>query len=293
MGRCDHRNEPHFQQTVLCQHRRRVRQCSNHSDVALQFEDGYRDSTQCLDVTLLSRLNNKRTGCIIIVMQRLHEDDLVGHVLPARRLDGALVPAIARRPPGGAALRSSCATCQISSAIADGLMKKSSVRPPLARPGEVDHRIDQHIGGMDVLRTDFARDRLGEDALRRLGRREACEIRLAAERRGIPAGDDRTGPVAIMAGARRRAAYSNAMVLTWKLRFRICGSMSKKLLKAPPTALWTSTEGTPSASVADAITMSSCASSATSTSQTKALAFSISSSSAARRLPLRASIATA
>ena len=72
----------------------------------LQFEDGYRDSTQWLDVTLLSRLNNKRTGCIIIVMQRLHEDDLVGHVLPARRLDGALVPAIARRPPGGAALRS-------------------------------------------------------------------------------------------------------------------------------------------------------------------------------------------
>jgi len=33
------------------------------------------------DHTLLSRLNDKRTGCIIIVMQRLHEDDLVGHVL--------------------------------------------------------------------------------------------------------------------------------------------------------------------------------------------------------------------
>jgi hypothetical protein len=27
------------------------------------------------DNTLLSRLNNKRTGCIIIVMQRLHQDD--------------------------------------------------------------------------------------------------------------------------------------------------------------------------------------------------------------------------
>jgi hypothetical protein len=26
-------------------------------------------------------LNNKRTACIIIVMQRLHQDDLVGHVL--------------------------------------------------------------------------------------------------------------------------------------------------------------------------------------------------------------------
>ena len=33
------------------------------------------------DHSLCTRLNNKRTGCIIIVMQRLHEDDLVGHVL--------------------------------------------------------------------------------------------------------------------------------------------------------------------------------------------------------------------
>jgi len=33
------------------------------------------------DNTLLSRLNSKETGVIIIVMQRLHEDDLVGHVL--------------------------------------------------------------------------------------------------------------------------------------------------------------------------------------------------------------------
>ncbi len=33
------------------------------------------------DHTLVSRLNDKRDGCIIIIMQRLHEDDLVGHVL--------------------------------------------------------------------------------------------------------------------------------------------------------------------------------------------------------------------
>ncbi|MDP3495092.1 MAG: phage terminase large subunit [Hyphomonadaceae bacterium] len=33
------------------------------------------------DETLFSRLNSKSEGCIIIVMQRLHEDDLVGHVL--------------------------------------------------------------------------------------------------------------------------------------------------------------------------------------------------------------------
>ena len=32
------------------------------------------------DHTLCSRLNDKRKGCIILIMQRLHEDDLVGHV---------------------------------------------------------------------------------------------------------------------------------------------------------------------------------------------------------------------
>jgi hypothetical protein len=31
--------------------------------------------------TLYSRLNDKRNGAIVIVMQRLHEDDLIGHVL--------------------------------------------------------------------------------------------------------------------------------------------------------------------------------------------------------------------
>ena len=36
------------------------------------------------DHTLYSRLNDKKTGCIILIMQRLHEDDLVGHVLGQR-----------------------------------------------------------------------------------------------------------------------------------------------------------------------------------------------------------------
>jgi hypothetical protein len=31
--------------------------------------------------TLVSRLNDKRTGAIVAVMQRLHEDDLAGHLL--------------------------------------------------------------------------------------------------------------------------------------------------------------------------------------------------------------------
>ena len=45
--------------------------------------------------TLLTRLNDKRNGCIIIIMQRLHEDDLVGHVLKTDNWKVLRFPAIA------------------------------------------------------------------------------------------------------------------------------------------------------------------------------------------------------
>lgn len=47
------------------------------------------------DHTLYSRLNNKRTGRIILIMQRLHEDDLVGHVLGMEPWKVIRFPAIA------------------------------------------------------------------------------------------------------------------------------------------------------------------------------------------------------
>ena len=47
------------------------------------------------DHTLLSRLNDKREGVIIIIMQRLHQDDLVGHVLGQEPWDVVSFPAIA------------------------------------------------------------------------------------------------------------------------------------------------------------------------------------------------------
>jgi len=47
------------------------------------------------DHTLYSRLNDKRKGCIVIIMQRLHEDDLVGHVLGQESWDLVRLPAIA------------------------------------------------------------------------------------------------------------------------------------------------------------------------------------------------------
>jgi predicted phage terminase large subunit-like protein len=47
------------------------------------------------DHTLYSRLNDKKNGCIILVQQRLHEDDLVGHVLGLEPWKLIRFPAIA------------------------------------------------------------------------------------------------------------------------------------------------------------------------------------------------------
>ena len=47
------------------------------------------------DSTLYSRLNDKAKGAIIIVMQRLHEDDLAGHVLKQEGWELVSFPAVA------------------------------------------------------------------------------------------------------------------------------------------------------------------------------------------------------
>jgi predicted phage terminase large subunit-like protein len=47
------------------------------------------------DNTLLSRLNDKTNGCIILIMQRLHQEDLVGHVLDQEPWEVVSLPAIA------------------------------------------------------------------------------------------------------------------------------------------------------------------------------------------------------
>jgi predicted phage terminase large subunit-like protein len=47
------------------------------------------------DHTLYSRLNDKRSGAIVIIMQRLHEDDLVGHVFAQEHWEVLSFPAIA------------------------------------------------------------------------------------------------------------------------------------------------------------------------------------------------------
>src|SRR6516162_1255100 len=47
------------------------------------------------DHTLYSRLNDKRKGAIVLVMHRLHEDDLTGHVLAQEEWEVVRFPAIA------------------------------------------------------------------------------------------------------------------------------------------------------------------------------------------------------
>jgi predicted phage terminase large subunit-like protein len=59
------------------------------SDVQRKAVNGWFDNT------LYTRVNDKRTGCIILIMQRLHEDDLVGHVLAMERWKVIRFPAIA------------------------------------------------------------------------------------------------------------------------------------------------------------------------------------------------------
>lgn len=49
------------------------------------------------DNTLMSRLNNKRKGAIVLVMQRLHDDDLAGHFLARGGWSHLKIPAIAQK----------------------------------------------------------------------------------------------------------------------------------------------------------------------------------------------------
>ena len=58
-------------------------------------EVGRKGVNEWYENTLLSRLNSKSKGCIIIVMQRLHQDDLVGHVLQREDWTVLSFPAIA------------------------------------------------------------------------------------------------------------------------------------------------------------------------------------------------------
>jgi len=60
------------------------------------LSDAHRQAAnEWFDHTLYSRLNDKRQGAIVLIMHRLHEDDLVGHVLAQEDWEIVRLPAIA------------------------------------------------------------------------------------------------------------------------------------------------------------------------------------------------------
>jgi len=54
-----------------------------------------RSANEWFDHTLYSRLNDKLSGAIVLIMHRLHEDDLAGHVLTQEPWEVVRLPAIA------------------------------------------------------------------------------------------------------------------------------------------------------------------------------------------------------
>ncbi len=58
-------------------------------------EKARQSNHEFFDGTLSTRLNNKKTGAIIIIMQRLHEDDLVGHLIKQGGWTVVRLPAVA------------------------------------------------------------------------------------------------------------------------------------------------------------------------------------------------------
>jgi predicted phage terminase large subunit-like protein len=69
-------------------------------DDPLKAEEAWSDArrgavNEWFDTSLLSRLNDKSRGAIVVVMQRLHEDDLIGHVTSKGGWELLSFPAIA------------------------------------------------------------------------------------------------------------------------------------------------------------------------------------------------------
>lgn len=79
------------------------------------------------DNTLVTRLNDKTSGAIVIVMQRLHEDDLVGHVLTRDDWEVVCLPALA---PAEQTYRLSGRPGHIYMRVAGSVLQE--VREPLA-----------------------------------------------------------------------------------------------------------------------------------------------------------------
>ncbi len=56
-----------------------------------------RRAIEWYDQTLCTRLNNKKRGAIVLVMQRLHQDDLTGHLIEKKIWSHLKIPAVANK----------------------------------------------------------------------------------------------------------------------------------------------------------------------------------------------------
>ena len=103
------------------------------------------------DNTLLSRLNDKATGCIIIIMQRLHQEDLVGHVLEQEPWEVLSFPAIAEQDETFA-IESPLGTRSFSRKVGDVLHPERETRETLIR---IRERMGEYNFLANTSRTRF------------------------------------------------------------------------------------------------------------------------------------------
>lgn len=92
------------------------------------------------DNTLYTRLNDKTRGAIIIVMQRLHTEDLVGHVLAKEDWEKVVIPAI----------ETEARDYQIGPASVDVHRREAGeLIDPTREPADVIHQIRRNLGSMN------------------------------------------------------------------------------------------------------------------------------------------------
>lgn len=68
-----------------------------HNPVHMNSKKGRQKTIDWYEQTFSSRLNDQKRGAIILVMQRLHDEDLSSHLLASRKWDHLKIPAIADR----------------------------------------------------------------------------------------------------------------------------------------------------------------------------------------------------
>ena len=64
-----------------------------HNPTTMLSEAERTTALRHFDITLSTRLDQPKKGCIVVIMQRLHEDDLTGHLISGGGWDQLVLPA--------------------------------------------------------------------------------------------------------------------------------------------------------------------------------------------------------